>query len=64
MVTKILSFPLVHPTALALSQSYVQTFDDFWTIDVDDVHEFTYTTSTVPNAPPDTKLHNQLVKQV
>jgi hypothetical protein len=57
IVTKILKFTLIHTTTLALSQSYIQTFDDFQTIDVDDVHEFTLTTSTDPNAPADTKLH-------
>jgi hypothetical protein len=64
MVTKILKQPLAHPLAMALSQSYVQTFDDFRTIDVDDVHKFKYTISTVLNAPADTKLHFQLVKQI
>jgi hypothetical protein len=63
MVTTILKKPLTHPIAMALSQSYVQTFDDFQTIDVDDVHEFKYTTSTVPN-DPGTKLHLQLVKKI
>jgi hypothetical protein len=44
----ILKLALTHPLALALSQSYVQTFDDFRTIDVDDVHEFKYTLATDP----------------
>jgi hypothetical protein len=43
VVTVILGHALTHPLALALSQSYVQTFDDIRTIDVDDVHEFKYT---------------------
>jgi hypothetical protein len=39
IVTIILKLPLAHPLALALSQSFLNTFDDFRTIDIDDVHE-------------------------
>jgi hypothetical protein len=42
IVTVILKLSLAHPLALALSQSFVNIFDDFWTIDIDDVHEFRY----------------------
>jgi hypothetical protein len=38
------------------------TFEEFRSIDVDDVYEFTYTDK--PNANLDTKLHFMLVKQV
>jgi hypothetical protein len=38
------------------------TFDEFRSIDVDDVYEVTYTNK--PNTNPDTKLHFMLVKQV
>jgi hypothetical protein len=40
IVTVILNLALTHPLALALSQPFVNTFDDFRTIDIDDVHEF------------------------
>jgi hypothetical protein len=40
VVTVILDLALTHPLALGLSQSYINTFDDFWTIEINDVHEF------------------------
>jgi hypothetical protein len=46
IVTVILKLPLANPLALALSQSFVNTFDDFRTIDIDDVHEFRYNMTT------------------
>jgi hypothetical protein len=57
IVTVILKLPLAHPLALALSQSFVNTFDDFRTIDIDDVHEFRYNMTTDPADTPSTKLH-------
>jgi hypothetical protein len=57
-----MGFTLTHPVGLALPQSHVMTFDEFRSIDVDDVYEFTYTKK--PNTKPDTKLHFMLVKQV
>jgi hypothetical protein len=63
VVTQILKHPLTHPIALALSQSYVPSFDDFQTIDVDDVHELKYTMANVPK-DPGTKLHLMLVKKI
>jgi hypothetical protein len=62
VIMHILGFTLTHPVGLALPQSYITTFDEFRTIDVDDVYEFQY--STTPKASPDTKLPSQLVKQV
>jgi hypothetical protein len=62
VIIYILGFTLTHPVGIALTQSYITTFDDFRTIDVDDVYEFQY--STTPKATPDTKLHFMLVKQV
>jgi hypothetical protein len=62
VIIHILGFNLTHPAGLALPQSYVTTFDGFCTIDVDDVHEFSYSTNS--KTPPDTKLHFMLVKQV
>jgi hypothetical protein len=38
------------------------TFDEFRTIDVDDIYEFQY--SSTPKVSPDTKLHFMLVKKV
>jgi hypothetical protein len=57
IVTMILNLTLSHPLALALSQSFVKTFDDFQTIDIDDVHEFRYNTTTDPKDTPGTKIH-------
>jgi hypothetical protein len=37
IITVILKLSLAHPLAMALSQSFVNTFDDFRTIDIDDV---------------------------
>jgi hypothetical protein len=48
IVTVILKLPLAHLLALALSQSLVNAFDDFRTIDIDDVHDFRYNMTTDP----------------
>jgi hypothetical protein len=60
----ILNFPLTNPFALALSQSFVNTFDDFRTVDIDDVHEFRYNTTTDPQDTPGTKIHLQVVRKI
>jgi hypothetical protein len=60
----ILNLSLTHPLALALSQSFVNTFDDFRTIDYDDVHEFRYNTTTDPPNTPGIKIHSQTVKKI
>jgi hypothetical protein len=62
LIIDMMGFTLTHPVGLALRQSYVTTFDEFHTIDVDDVYEFQY--SSTPKVSPDTKLHFMLVKQV
>jgi hypothetical protein len=62
LIKHIMGFTLTHPVGLALPQSYVTTFDEFRTIDVDDVYKFQY--SSTPKASPDIKLHFMLVKQV
>jgi hypothetical protein len=64
IVTVILNPTLAHPLALALSQSFVNTFDDFRTIDIDDVHEFRYNVTTDPPSTPGTKLHVTIVKKI
>jgi hypothetical protein len=64
IVVVILKLPFAHPLALALSQSFVNTFDDFWTIDIDDVHDFRYNTTTDPANTPGTKLHVTVVKKI
>jgi hypothetical protein len=47
IVTVILKLTLTHPLALALSQSFVNTYDDFRTININDVHEFRYNMTSV-----------------
>jgi hypothetical protein len=64
IVTVILKFSLAHPLVLALSQSFVNTLDDFQTIDIDDVHDFRYNTTTDPANTPGTKLHVTIVKKI
>jgi hypothetical protein len=64
IVTVIFNLSLAHPLALALSQSFVNTFDDFRTIDIDDVHDFRYNTTTDPANAPGTKLHVTIVKKI
>jgi hypothetical protein len=64
IVVVILKLTLAHPLALALSQSFVNTFDDFWTIDIDDVHEFRYNTTNDPANTPGTKLHVTVIKKI
>jgi hypothetical protein len=60
----ILKLSLAHPLALALSQSFINTFYDFWTIDIDDVHDFRYNMTTDPANTPGTKLHVTIVKKI
>jgi hypothetical protein len=62
LIIDLMGFTLTHPVGLALPQSYVTTFDEFCTIDVDDVYEFQY--SSTLKGKPDEKLHFMLVKQV
>jgi hypothetical protein len=62
IVTVILKLTLAHPLALALSQSFVNAFDDIRTIDIEDVHDFRYNTATDPPNTPGTKLHVTIVK--
>jgi hypothetical protein len=64
IVTVILKLTLAHPLALALSQSFVNTFDDFRTIDIYDVHEFRYNMTSVPLSTPGIKLHVTVVKKI
>jgi hypothetical protein len=64
IVTVILNLAMTYPLALALSQSFINTFDDFWTIDIDDVHEFRYNTANDPPDTPGTKIHLQVVKKI
>jgi hypothetical protein len=64
IVTLILNLTLAHPLALALSQSFMNTFDDFRTINIDDVHDFRYNTTTDPANTPGTKLHVTIVKKI
>jgi hypothetical protein len=56
IVVVILKLTLTHPLALALSQSFVNTFDDFRTIDIDDVHELKYNMTTDPANTPGYKV--------
>jgi hypothetical protein len=64
IVTVILDLAITHPLALGLSQSYINTFDDFWTIEINDVHEFRYNLSNDPPEHPGTKLHAMVVKKI
>jgi hypothetical protein len=62
LIIDLMGFTLTHLAGLALPQSYVTTFDEFHTIEVDDIYEFLY--SSTPKDKPETKLHFMLVKQV
>jgi hypothetical protein len=62
VIIDIMGFTLTYPVGLALPQSYVVMLEEFCSIDVDDVYEFTYTDKS--NGILDTKLHFMLVKQV
>jgi hypothetical protein len=64
IVMVILKLPPTHPLALALSQSFVNTSDDFRTIDIDDVHEFRYNMTSGPLSTPGIKLHVTVVKKI
>jgi hypothetical protein len=64
IVTVILNLAMTHPLALGLSQSFVNTFDDFRTIDIHDVHEFRYNLPNEPPEHPGIKLHLTVVKKI
>jgi hypothetical protein len=64
IVTAILKLTLTHPLALALSQSFVNTSDDFRTIDINDVHEFRYNMTSVALSTPGIKLHVTIAKKI
>jgi hypothetical protein len=64
VVTVILDLALTHLLPLALSQSYINTFDDFRTIDIDDIHEFRYNLPNDPEEHPGTKLHPMVVNKI
>jgi hypothetical protein len=64
IVMVILNLTLSHPLALALSQSFINTFDDFRTIDIDNVHEFRYNMTADPPNTPGIKIHSQAVKKI
>jgi hypothetical protein len=64
VVTVILDLALTHILALGLSQSYINTFDDFRTIDIDDVHEFRYNLANDRKEYPGTKLHPMIVSKI
>jgi hypothetical protein len=59
LVQDIMKYNLAHPFAMALKQAYITTFDDFRSIEIADVNNYTVTvgTSTV-------KVHATLVKAV
>jgi hypothetical protein len=60
----ILNLAMTHPLALGLSQSFINTFDDFPTIGIDDVHEFRYNLPTDPPEHPGAKLHLTVIKKI
>jgi hypothetical protein len=64
IVTVMLKLSLAHSLALALSQSFVNTFGDFRTIDIDDVHMFRYNTTSDLAGTPGAKLHVTVVKKI
>jgi hypothetical protein len=64
IVTVILNLTLAHPLALAISQSFVNPFDDFRTIDINDVHEFRYNMTSALLSTPGIKLHVTIVKKI
>jgi hypothetical protein len=64
IVTVILDLAITHTLAFGLSQSYINTFDDFRTIEINDVHEFRYNLPNDPLEHPGTKLHAMVVKKI
>jgi hypothetical protein len=60
-VMHILKVKLTHEIAYALDQAFINTFDEFRTIDTVDVHTFTYKWPSDTNS---TLLHMMLVKQI
>jgi hypothetical protein len=60
-VIHFLKVKITHQIAYALDQAFINTFDDFRTIDTVDVHTFTY---KLPGEQTSTLLHMMLVKQI
>jgi hypothetical protein len=62
LVVDIMKYDLKHPLAIALQEAYITTFDEFRSIEIADVSEYTLldTTTRVKSS----KLHSSLVKAI
>jgi hypothetical protein len=61
LVVDIIKYKITHPLAMALDQAFVSTFNEFHSIEIADVNEFTYKASVTSDT---VKLHTTLVKQI
>jgi hypothetical protein len=60
LVVDFMKYDLNHPLALALQQAYITTFDEFRSIEIADVSDYTLEDSNQVKS----KLHNNLVKPI
>jgi hypothetical protein len=60
LVVDIMKYDLNHPLAVALQQAYITTFDEFCSIEIADVSNYTLEDSNQVKS----KLHNNLVKPI
>jgi hypothetical protein len=56
-----MNYDLKHPLAIALEQAYITTFDEFRSIEVADVGDYTILDTTTKDK---SKLHFNLVKAI
>jgi hypothetical protein len=61
LVVDIMKYVLTHPVAIALQEAYITTFDEFRSIEVADVGDYTIQD---PNTKDKSKLHRNLVKAI
>jgi hypothetical protein len=61
LVQDVMKYKLAHPLAIALEQAYIIMFDDFRSIEIADVNEYTVKLS---GAPDTAILHKTLVKVI
>jgi hypothetical protein len=61
LVVNIMKYDLKHPLSIALHEAYITTFDEFRSIEVADVGDYTIEDTTTKDK---SKLHSNLVKAI
>jgi hypothetical protein len=61
LIVDIMKYDLNHTLAIVLEQAYIITFDEFYSIEIADVNDYTLEDA---NTKVKTKLHNNLAKAI